>query len=437
MNRSLPSLVACLLALVLAAPSFAGQSVEITAKSGAKWRGEIGDQIELTFVDSRVETVFTCELLKVAGLYIVVEGELAGKMTKKTVFKADIIAIKTAGGDGAIEPPPGRKTDSNTQPPPAAGKATKKPAAETEDSSQPGVFFLPMEGDVGSYVRNDEVDKIGEHADEYGPGQLIVLSISSNGGLVIEEHEIQQSIYKLSQRHRVVAWVHKALSAGCYLAMCCEEIYFTTEGVCGSVTTIAGSSAVRGPEQELFVKAMVDMAVRQGYSQHIARSMKASRYMCSYDKDEKTGAVTFYGDMSGEYPLSDDKSNLCFNSSNALECGFSKGTADTEEELARLLQLPKWREIDDYGREIFADWKKTCERAEEEIPRILARLQYKGAAGGTRERLGAQINLLKQLVRWWDRCPNVMFMMNLPPKEDLQRQIEEMRRQLARMRGAP
>jgi hypothetical protein len=42
--------------------------------------------------------------------------------------------------------------------------------------------------------------------------------------------------------------------------------------------------------------------------------------------------------MPGEVTLTDAKDSLVLNSSNAKDCGLSAGTADTDEELARILQ---------------------------------------------------------------------------------------------------
>ena len=432
MKHPLLNVFVCLIVFVLACAAVADRPVEIRATDGSKWRGEIGSMVELTMREGRGQATITGELLEVADLYVVVKGKLAGKMTKKIIFKSDLISIRTVEASASDDKPPSAGGKEKVKPEDAAEPAEKTKAEKVDPKR--GVFFLPLEGPLGTTLRHEEIDLIGKHADEYGPGQLIVLSVSSNGGTVSEGLKVRDSIFELARRHRVVARIQKALSGGASTAMCCEEIYFTTEGVCGSVTAIVGHQAIQGEAQTAWTDEFVKIVVRQGYSEHIGRSMTASRHMCSYDKDEKTGAVTFYGDMSGKYPLSDDKSNLCFNSSNALDCGFSKGTADTEEELAKFLQLPKWYEIDDYGRKIAEEWQETCEQAEKEIPRILARLQYKGSGGDMRARLGAQINLLKQLVRWWDRCPNVVASKSIPPKEDLQRQIEEMRRQLARMR---
>ncbi len=423
-------LLVAFLTLLFASAALAGSSVELQLKDGSKWRGQTGTTIQVTFMQQGVEVTMEGKLTKVASLFIQVDGFLAGKRVKKTIFKSDIVSIKTIDDGGLTESDDEPDTPASRGP---SRDSDDEQASKTDDDS-PGVFLLPLEGTVGTYLRHEEIEEIGKHADKFGPGQIIVLKISSDGGLVSEAEQINETIFDLRKRHRVVAWIHKALSAGCTTAMCCEEIYFMTHGVAGSVTTIMGSSAIQGEEQELYIQSMVDLADRAGYSEHIARSMKASRYLCSYDKDPETGEVTFYGDLSGEFILSDEHSNLCFNSSNALHCGFSDGIADTEEELAKLLQLPKWREIDGYGQKIHDDWTKLVERCEDEVPKILARLSYKNASGSAQQRIGTTISLYKDLIKWHDRCPWPCRLMGVPEPEDLERLIEELRKQLADMR---
>jgi hypothetical protein len=294
-----------------------------------------------------------------------------------------------------------------------------------------------MEGMVGVEFRHDEIEAIGKEADKYGDGQIIVLLINSNGGLVFEALQITEAIRELQKRHRVIAWIKKAISAGCSTAMSCREIYFQTEGTAGSVTTLMGGPSAPEPIQEKHAEDLVKLAVGSGYSEHIARAMKMNKYMVSYDKDPVTGEVTWYGDTSGEFVLSDDKHNLTFTSSNALHSGFSKGTADTEEELAKLLDLPKWHEVSDYGRRIAENWQHTAERAQEEIPRLISRMVYwKSGSLDSEEVLGARIQIISELVRWWDRAPNVCMMSGLPPKENLERFEADLRRDLARLRKA-
>ncbi|NNM26820.1 MAG: hypothetical protein HKO59_12690 [Phycisphaerales bacterium] len=323
--------------------------------------------------------------------------------------------------------------------------ATSQPTWDSDDDEIPlgpdgkplGVFVLPLEGSVGTYIRREEIKKIGEHADTYGPGQIIVLLINTNGGSALESQFISDEIFKLRERHRVVAWVQKAISAGCQTAMCCQEIYFMTEGSAGAVTTWNPGSgqSIKGEDLEKSMEHLAEIAERSGYSKYIAHAMKTNSAMVSYDKDPETGEVTFYDDLSGEHVLSDDDSNLSFTSSNALDCGFSKGTADTGPELAKLLDLPKWHEIDDYGRKLAEQWQATVKRAEEDIPRLIARRGYWKTSGDAVERIGALIQIDKSLLRWIDRAPNVAAQRLGPnAREQIEREIAELRKQLADMR---
>ena len=252
-----------------------------------------------------------------------------------------------------------------------------------------------------------------------------------------EPTQIGKAVYEMRNRHRVVAWIEKAISAGCQTAMYCNEIYFMRQGTAGSVTTwsMGTGQAVRGPQLEKILQEFVEVAEANGYSKYIALSMKLNEYKCSYDKDPVTGEVTFYGDLSGEFKLSDENSNLCFNASNALHCGFSDGTADTPEQLAKLLNLPKWNEADDYGRRIARDWQRTCEKAKIEIPLAFERYKYKNrSTGDPVVIIGTHISITEDLIRWWSRCHNVCEMMGVPDPDDLEREVVRLRKQLADMR---
>jgi ATP-dependent protease ClpP protease subunit len=434
MKRFNTSLFGILLALVMTTALWAGQAVELRLKDGSTWRGETDQQIELVFMQEGVQVTMAGRLLDAKDLYIKVEGDIAGKHTTRVIFNSDLVSVRSLGSDAKATDDQPRTTTRQTTDKSADNPG--KPGNEKAKSGHgPYVFLLPCEGMVGESLRHEEIVKIGEHADEYGPGQIIVLRIASNGGLVSESEQINDAIWELRERHRVVAWIHKAFSAGCSTAMACHEIYMMTEGAAGSVTTINGSSAIQGPEQDIHIDSMVRTATKSGYSEHIARAMKASRFMCSYDKDEETGEVTFYPDLSGKYVLSDGSSNLCFTSSNAVHCGFAKGIADNEEELAKLLDLDHWNEPDDVGREIAKDWQDTVERAKKAITDLS--IQYQVGGTGTGDPLvvyGTQLKVIRQLIRWWKRAPNVCMLNGVPPVEYLENQEEELRRAIARLR---
>lgn len=429
-NRTFQWLLALSVVLALAVSAMAAQSVEVRMKDGSRWRGEIGENITVTYMQLGIEQVITGKLDRVEDTYIVVDGVVAGKAAKKLIYKGDVVTMAAATVDSA--PKNAKAKSSGVE---SNSKDGEKPADRTGPDK--GVFVLPLDGGVGQEFRHNEIEMLAEHCDKYGPGQIMVLVINSNGGLVLESDKINDAIRQAKKRHRVVAWIQKAISAGASTAMACDEIYFMTTGTCGSVTTVRGVDSV--PEEEIVehIQNFVDMAVENGYSEHIARAMKLNKYMCSYDKDPETGVVTFYGDKSGEYLLSDENSNLCFNAENAQHCGFSDGTADTGEDLARQLDLPRWFEQDDYGRRIAADWQRTVKKANEDIPRLITRLNYwKSGSGDPVEIIGGQISILNDLITWCDRAELLALFSFGLDKAALQREVEELRKQLADIKRA-
>ncbi len=429
--NTLRFLLSVFVVLLMATTSFAGDRAEIRLTDGSRWRGEMDSFINITYSQLGVEQQFIGRLVQVEDLYIVVEGDVAGKTGKKLIYKGDLLAITNADEQQTqaaltVQEPRGG----------GSGHSTSQPAYNSSNSDL-GVFILPLDGPVGESIRHTEIQMIGEHADKYGPGQIIVLVVNTNGGLVLESEKIVDTVRDIKKRHRVIAWIKKAISAGAMTAMCCEEIYFTSEGTCGSVTTLMGNRSAPQEVQDENTKYFAELAIENGHSPHIARSMKQNKYMCSYDKDPETGEVTWFDDLSGEFILSDGSSNLTFNSTNALHCGFSNGTADTPEELAKLLQLPEWNEKSDYGRRIAADWQRTVDQAKTEIPRLLTRLSYwKQGSRDPMEILGGQIQIMTELVKWTERA-EVLAAINFGlDKASVERELEELRKEMADMRRA-
>ena len=124
-----------------------------------------------------------------------------------------------------------------------------------------------------------------------------------------------------------------------------------------------------------------------------------------------------------------------FNASNALDSGFSDGTANDEQALAELLDLPEWYETSDYGRKIAKQWQDTVKTADRELRLLKSRLEYAGTGSGDPvEILGSRIKIYEKFLRWHDRCPNCAMIAGLPPKNQLQREITEMRRQLSKLK---
>lgn len=431
MKQALRTFLAGILLLTIATATYAGDAVEIRLQDGTRWTGELRDKVELTYRQRGVEIHAVGTLTRVTDYFITIDTNVAGEVHGKTIFKADIVKLasighsKDGGGSGAVMD---MKHAGGAGP--AAGKGDAKAAHKG-----PGVFVLPLKGQVGLEFRHDEIEKVAEEADKYGRGQIIVLIIDSGGGSVVELEKIHDTLTEIKKRHRLVAWIKQAISAACATAMHCDEIYFMTNGTAGAMTAFNGATgqAWTGEELEKWEKNAGDWMEAAGRSRYIAEAMIHNPNQLSYDKDPVTGKVTFYNDLSGEHILSRSGENLVFTASTALDCGFSDGTADNEQELAKLLDLDEWYETSDYGRRIAADWEKTVETAKEELPLLQQRLQYAGTGSGDQvEILGNRIKIYEKFVRWKDRCPPCTA--GLPSKEDLERDIAAMRKDLADMK---
>ena len=424
MTHSLRSILAASLVLSIAAVALAGQSVSIRLHDGSRWRGEIHDRVDLTYAQRGVEIHTEATLVGVSEYYITFEIDLAGTIRRQTIFTEDIVALKTLGDSAVVDVTAGRPvSDVNHRKGPGQSRDV--------DRNTPGVFVLPLKGRVGLDLRHEEMEKIAEEADKYGPGQIIVLLIDSGGGAVTEMEKIHETLMDIKKRHRLVAWIKQAISAACATAMHCDEIYFMTNGTAGAMTAYAGTTAWSGKELKEWQRRAGDWMEAGGRSRYIAEAMIHSPNLLSYDKDPVTGEVTFYNDLSGETILSRSGENLVFTASTALDSGFSDGTATSEQELAELLDLPEWYEISDYGRKIAESWQKNVKTAQRELRLLQSRLSYAGTGSGDPiEILGARIKIYEKFVRWHDRCPNCTQMAGLAPKEQLQREIQVMRKDL-------
>ena len=346
------------------------------------------------------------------------------------------------GKPSQSSPSPSKKAAQPAKPGKAksGGKSSDDAAADSAAADRPKtqVFVLPLEGTVGVGLRNEEMEKLEKVADTFGPGQIFIIRINSNGGLVIEGDEINVTLSRIKQKHRLIAWIEKAISGGAFTGMHADEIYFTPEGSLGSITMMSGStevSAVRDPWKE----RVAEVAALGGRDPQIGRAMVYSEEELSYDKDEKTGKVTFYPSLKGKYILSKKGENLTLNATNALHCGFSDGTASTEEELFKLLELdnPDRFAVNDAGHKIYKDYQALIKRAQEEVPLLRRKLEIEGTGSGDpRVILQNRIKNAQKLIEWIDRAPDVLqYELQIPPqaKEALQKQIAEWRRELTRL----
>lgn len=434
---------------------------ELRLKSGQTWRGELNDTVEVVFTEGGREQRVEGKLVRADSTMVVVETMSAGKVAKRSIFFGDVKSMKSVGAaekpaDAAASPDkpagkPGDKPATGTKDgaaaPADASKGDGKPAAAAtaDDPNFKGVFFLPLEGMVGTGMRHDEIDEIVKEADKAGPGQIIVLEIDSPGGMVLEAQRIHGILKEVKKRHRLVAWIKKAISAAAFTALHCDEIYFMNMGSLGSMTMFSGKEDVaKGESLEAWLALAGEVAKESGRDPQIAKCMIVKDLVVSYDIPEGGGPkdARFRPDAKGKVLLDGPDTMLTFTASEALACGFSDGTADTPEELAKLMGLPKWKEAGDTGRKIYRDWQSLLERGTEAMVQLVVQFNYKGESSGDPEKaLAVKINIIEDLIKWHDRCWScaikAQFEMGVgvPPKEYLEQMLKELKKELADMKS--
>ena len=460
MRKTITAILALAAAFACAAPAAAQAAAkpqEVRLAGTATWRGSVGDRVELTVREGAVTKQLTGTVKAIdaaKGVLTLVLASDSGA-TSRQFLASQIVSMKTVGAAGpaspAKAPAAGGKPASPTAPAQAPGaKPSGKKDAQGFDldeqgyriSPKRGVFLLPWKGGVGQTARHNEIDAVAKEADKWGPGQIIVLDIDSPGGLVFEIFKIVRTIEDVKKRHRVVVWVREAISAAAVTSMQCEEIYFRSMGALGAAMMIQGADSAYGEGLDKFrdeIGAKVEMNGRQ---RMIFEAMVLAGAVLTYTKDPVTGKVEWHDAVTGlpgEVVLSDDKDNLAFNASNALDSGFSKGTADTKEELAKLLGLPEWYEVSDFGVKLATNFQKTFEECEKDLQLQTGRLSIQ--RGSPREQLITQIEVYEKALKWAKRCPpcvaGAFNSLEIEPViEDLQKRLKDLKKQLSDLNRA-
>ena len=416
-------------AVALTASSL-GLAADVKLASGSTWKGDVGAKVRVVFKDlaSGKDVTAEGEVVKIDAKSKTVRVKVAegGKTVEKTIFWSDLRRMETLSADGA-----GAGAGATAS---ASGAAASKDPAKAADGKKT-VFIMPWEGTVGVGARHDEIERIGKEADKIGPGQIIVLEISSPGGLVLECDKIDETLNAMKKRHRVIAWIKEAISAAAFTSLHCEEIYFQRVGTLGAITMFAGTKSIEGSELDAWVKKVGDVTQEAGRSRWIGEAMVTNAPLLSYDKDEN-GNIKWYNTLEGKYKLSDEIQNLTLNADTALDCKFSDGTADTPEELLALLDLDMGSiEISRAGYQIHEEWQNNLAACLAEKGDLVRELLDPSGADEI-SRLSRRLAAIGRLVVFWDSCPPCLQFSEpaVPSKEELESFAVQIQEQLARMR---
>ncbi len=243
------------------------------------------------------------------------------------------------------------KTEKTTAPTDKTDDAITTPVivpSTTAKSGVPRAMVLTM-GDatngndmVGVYMTTHSVeqalDTIKQEIGDDGTG-VLVLRINSGGGMLLEIQKLSDMIQnELKPKFRVVGWIEFATSAAAMTAHAIEEIYFTRRGEYGSCTGFRGNqfAPMEGYELEVVLHTMERISARGKHNPLIMRAMQIQQPLSATVKPD--GTVEWYPDAKGgEIVVNREGEVLSFNSLEAERVKFSRGTADTLEELTKAM----------------------------------------------------------------------------------------------------
>ncbi len=262
-----------------------------------------------------------------------------GGIEQQTMYGPDEIERieRDAGAKAADAGPTDAASAPDATPAPVAPSSGRVPKAAVltlggyNDDDMVGVFMVAsvLKEAVPMLERELGTDKTG----------VVVLHFHSGGGLGLEVQRISDVIEnEYKPRWRTVGWIDSAISAAAMSAHCLEEIYFKSNGNYGACTGFYGSldRPVEGRELEESLVQMERISGRGGHNVLIMRAMQIQQEVSA--TIDENGKVHFFNDSrSGDLVVNRPKEILTFNAVSAGKIKFSKGTADTIEDLTRAM----------------------------------------------------------------------------------------------------
>lgn len=232
------------------------------------------------------------------------------------------------------------------------------------------------------------------------------------------------------KKPRLVAWINNALGGAAYLPFVFPEVYFTSEGRHGGIGGIdllhanRGDEVVREKMRSLLLARCKSLAEKGGHDARIMTAMTRGDYILSYrmvggkpeflEGSMPPGPEWFV--VKDDGPINDENRDtmadlvrmngndyLTLGSQSAFDIGFSKGTADTVDDLLFKMGIDRnFAVVKNRSGDVFKEWSKDVGKCEQDIGKLIRQFQNVEvrAPAGYRERTAARtqrINILRQI----------------------------------------
>lgn len=350
--------VAAALAITLAAAVPAWALDRVTLKSGEVLEGDIERETPDGMLVMRVR--------------------FGGLESLKFIDADDIAEIErdVESDDGAAGE---NATTTNARPAAASPRSERTPGV-------PRGAVITLEGTVGIQMAAITLERIlpllEEDLGDDGTG-IVVFKINSGGGLLLEIQRLSDIIHnRYKDKFRVVTWIESAISAAAMTSHAVEEIYFMPEGNYGACTGYSGALVgMEGMGLLSVLETMERISARGGYDYRIMRSMQVDEPLSATIMPN--GEVQWFNTTDGgEFLVNAPGDILTFNSRNAEQFGFSRGTAATLDDLTRAMGLT---EVEWVGQQR-SGFLYPISRAEEEM------MEFRERTTEDQERLGERMS---------------------------------------------
>ncbi|GJQ30752.1 MAG: hypothetical protein HBSAPP03_26360 [Phycisphaerae bacterium] len=278
-------------------------------------------------------TVVEGTIVREVDGFVWIKTNVAGIEQEKLFTPQEITRVTRDAGAEPVSSEPVVAADARTPKPVSGGP---KAAVITLGSREPG-HGDTIGIDIQAYELREMLPLLEEELGTDGTG-VVVFRVTSGGGLLLEIQRLSDVIHnEYKKRFRVVAWIDSAISAAAMTSHCMEEIYFTPQGNYGACTGWSGAlQAVKGRGLEEVLYMMEKISARGGYNPLIMRAMQIQVPLSA--TIDAHGEVKWYDDAtSGEILVNRDNEILTFNAETARQVKFSRGTANTIEELQALM----------------------------------------------------------------------------------------------------
>lgn len=377
--------------------------------------------------------------------YIWFSARIGGIEQSRTLAPEDIAKVERNVEGGGTSPTPVPAPRESTTP---GDQTQAAPVNENEITRGVVLSLGGPEGDmVGLYMaakplREVMQDLIDQNVD------VVVFHVASGGGMLIEIEPLVETIKEYKEHFRVVAWIDRAISAAAMTSHVVEDIYFKTAGTYGACTGFrTPTQVVEGRELEEVLYFMERVSDWGQKSPYIMRAMQIHEPLSA--SIDENGDVTWYQSLDGEHIVNNGEYILTFNSDLAEKLQFSRGTADTVEQLESQLGMG---EISWIGERVQGvsypvseeeqhqiDFRLLVQKAEQRLGEFAAKFEMaRGAISGDQQMRAAMgqraLQALAEIKRLVENNPNFALMQGFNDlrafREWYDQTVEEVRREM-------